>query len=557
MKKNLFTKMFEYKDRSNCNEFILPNNPNNIILEENNINYVFNTLDRNYEFLKTKYNLLINSDINVREFVISTKCNKFNAMLLYIDGLVNSDSINDFILKPLLLKNSITMKENTTKPDGNSKSTLKEVKKFNLEDFIYNSLIPQNTISKETKFEDLIDKVNAGFCALFVDTIATSFCIEVKGIKGRSVSEPITETVIKGSHEGFVENLRVNTSLIRKIVNNENLVIEDLSVGRITKTKVALCYINNLTNDDLVAEVRYRLNNLEIDYLLSSGQLEQLIQDNPRASFPEFVSTERPDCTSSYLLNGKVAILINGSPYAIILPAILIDFLASPEDSNLNYHYANFLRLIRCFAMFFALLLPGLYVAITTYHQELIPSELLFAIVNAREAIPFPILFEILIMESSFELIQEASIRVSSSFSTTIGIIGALILGDAAVSANIVSPILIIIVAFTGICGFSIPNFSLKFSVRIFRFMYIILGYIAGFLGITFGAFVHFAFLCSQTSFGVPFISPYIPFTDTKSIDNLYMPPVWKRETRSSFLNTKQPDSEKHISMKWRKNEQQ
>ena len=291
---------------------------------------------------------------------------------------------------------------------------------------------PQNTISKETKFEDLIDKVNAGFCALFVDTIATSFCIEVKGIKGRSVSEPITETVIKGSHEGFVENLRVNTSLIRKIVNNENLVIEDLSVGRITKTKVALCYINNLTNDDLVAEVRYRLNNLEIDYLLSSGQLEQLIQDNPRASFPEFVSTERPDCTSSYLLNGKVAILINGSPYAIILPAILIDFLASPEDSNLNYHYANFLRLIRCFAMFFALLLPGLYVAITTYHQELIPSELLFAIVNAREAIPFPILFEILIMESSFELIQEASIRVSSSFSTTIGIIGALILGDAA-----------------------------------------------------------------------------------------------------------------------------
>ncbi|MCI8277174.1 MAG: spore germination protein, partial [Clostridia bacterium] len=249
--------------------------------------------------------------------------------------------------------------------------------------------------------------------------------------------------------------------------------------------------------------------------------------------------------------------LINGSPYAIILPAILIDFLASPEDSNLNYHYANFLRLIRCFAMFFALLLPGLYVAITTYHQELIPSELLFAIVNAREAIPFPILFEILIMESSFELIQEASIRVSSSFSTTIGIIGALILGDAAVSANIVSPILIIIVAFTGICGFSIPNFSLKFSVRIFRFMYIILGYIAGFLGITFGAFVHFAFLCSQTSFGVPFISPYIPFTDTKSIDNLYMPPVWKRENRSSFLNTKQPDSEKHISMKWRKNEQQ
>lgn len=556
MKKNLLKKIFEYKE-SNFNEFILPNNSNNLLKEKEDSTTVFNSLDKNYEFLKVKYNLLINSDINSREFTLSTKTQKYNCLLLYIDGMVNSDSINDYILKPLLLRNSITMKENTVSIDSKTRISLKNVKKFNLEDFIYNNLIPQNSISKETKFSELIPKINSGFCVLFVDTICTAFCIETKGIKGRTVSEPVTETIIKGAHEGFVENLRTNTSLIRRIVNNENLVIEDVSIGDISKTKVSICYMKNIANDDLVAEVKYRLNNIKVDYLLSAGQLEQLIKDDPKSLFPELISTERPDKTSQYLLNGKVSILINGSPYAIILPATFIDFITSPEDTNLNYNYANFLRIIRCFAMFFALLLPGLYVAITSYHQELIPSELLFAIINAREAIPFPVFFEILIMEFSFELIQEASIRVSSSFSTTIGIIGALILGDAAVSANIVSPILIIIVAFTGICGFTIPDYSLKFSVRIFRFIYTILGYIAGFLGITFGFFIHFVFLASQSSFGVPFISPYVPFMNTRSVDNIFLPPVWKREKRSSFLNTKQPESEEHISMQWRKNEQQ
>ena len=178
--------------------------------------------------------------------------------------------------------------------------------------------------------------------------------------------------------------------------------------------------MKNIANDDLVAETRYRVNNLDIDYLLSSGQLSQMIKDNPSTPFPEAISTERPDRTSSYLLLGRVAILINGSPFALIVPAVLIDFLTSPEDYNLNYHYANFLRFLRTIALLFALFLPGLYIAITMYHHELIPSELLFAIISAREAIPFPIFFEIIIMEISFELIQEASIRVPATFSTTV-----------------------------------------------------------------------------------------------------------------------------------------
>ena len=262
--------------------------------------------------------------------------------------------------------------------------------------------------------------VNSDFCALFVETLENAICIESKGFKGRSIAEPITEAVVKGSHEGFVENIRTNTSLLRKIINNEKLIIEEVSVGSISKTKVAICYMKDIVNDDLVAETKYRINNLEIDYLLSSGQLEQFIKDSKTTAFPQTISTERPDKTCNYLLLGRVAILVNGSPFSIILPAVLVDFLTSPEDSNLNYHYANFLRFLRLIALIAALFMPGLYIAITMYHHELIPSELLFAIIAAREAIPFPIFFEIIIMEVSFELLQEASIRVPSSFSTTV-----------------------------------------------------------------------------------------------------------------------------------------
>ncbi len=337
-------------------------------------------------------------------------------------------------------------------------------------------------------------------------------------------------------------------------MNNEKLIIEEISVGKLNKTQVAICYLKHITNDDLVAEVKHRLNNLNIDYILSSSQLEQFIKDSSTSAFPQTISTERPDKACNYLVLGRIVVLVNGSPFSIILPAALVDFLTSPEDFNLNYHYANFLRLLRGLALVCALLIPGMYVAITMFHYELIPSELLFAIVASREAIPFPIIFEIIIMEICFELIQEASIRVPSSFSTTVGIIGALILGDAAISANIVSPILIIIVAFSGICAFTVPDNTLRFAIRMFRFMYIILGYIAGFLGIALGFFIHFVILANQSSFGIPFFSPYIPYNDLSENTHLYMEPVWKREKRNKTLNTKKPQLEDDISMKWRDN---
>lgn len=204
------------------------------------------------------------------------------------------------------------------------------------------------------------------------------------------------------------------------MVNNENLVIENIDIGKVTKTKCAVCYMKNITNPDLVNEVKYRLNNLEIDSLLSAGELEQLIVDSNFLGVPEVLSTERPDKATKYLLYGRVVVIVNGTPYGIILPAILVDFLTSPEDTNLKVNFANFLRGLRILAFFITLLLPGMYVALTSFHQEILPTGLLYSILASRENVPFPIIFEILIMEISFELIREAGLRVPSAIGSTI-----------------------------------------------------------------------------------------------------------------------------------------
>ena len=392
-----------------------------------------------------------------------------------------------------------------------------------------------------------------GNCALFVDTLNLAFDIEVKGFKQRSVDKPNNEIVIKGPHEAFVENIRTNTSLIRRIVNNESLIIENLEVGKITKTKCAVCYLKNVTNSDLVNEVKYRLNNLEIDSLLSAGELEQLLVDSNALGVPQTISTERPDKAAKYLLKGRVIVIVNGTPYGVIMPSILVDFLTSPEDTNLKVNFANFLRSLRFLAAFITLLLPGLYVAITSFHQEILPTGLLYSILASRENVPFPVILEILLMEFSFELIREAGLRVPSAIGPTIGIVGALVLGQAAVSASIVSPILIIIVAITGIASFAIPDFSFGFHLRYFRFAFVLLGFMSGFLGIALGLFVYISLICSLRSFGVSYTTPFAPAQNSNG-NGYLLPPIWKREYRPSFIASKQEKDQEKYSMKWKYN---
>ncbi len=547
--KDFINNTFGYKPKNEY-QFTLPDNPEIDTEKYNNTNSdkienIYSQIDANLKYIKTKYNTLINSDIITREFTLNTGSKQYKAFILYIDGMVDSQILNDFVLKPLMLKNKFCNNET-------SKIIVQKGKKSNIANFIQDCLIPQNNIKQQSSFKDIFSGVNSGNCALFVDTLSVGFDIDVKGFKQRSISKPENEIVIKGPHEAFVENIRTNTTLLRRFTNNENLIIENTKVGKITQTNCAICYIKDIANDALVAETKYRLNNLEIDSLLSAGELEQLLTDTNSLGVPKILVSERPDYAVKSLLQGRVIILINGSPYALILPAILIDFLTSPEDTNLKPQFANFLKVVRIISSFFALLLPGLYIAITNFHREIIPTELLFSILSSRQSVPFPIIVEILIMEISFEIIREAGLRVPSPIGPTLGIVGALVLGQAAVSAAIVSPILIIIVAITGMSSFAIPDFTFSFHLRFFRFVFILLGFLAGFLGIGTGLFIYISSLCDLETFGVSYTIPYAPAVNSKN-NGFMLSPIWKREDRATYLATKKEKKQNKISMKWRK----
>ncbi len=583
---NKVLNLFKYEPAQNYN-FVLMGDEQ----EEKNISYkaesnssdykvVFSDLSKNLEYINIKFNTLINSDIVVREFNIYARNKQYSAFLFYIDGMSDSELINDFVIKPLMLRNRANTFEDikdlfSNKTGGSSRTPTpthnlncikndkfqipaKKIKcnvhkkpKFDLKDYIFNCLLPQNDVKQTKEFSDLISGVNSGNCALFIDTLDIGFDIDVKGFKQRSISTPTNELVIKGPQEAFVENIRTNTSLLRRTINNENLIIENIDVGNLSKTKCGVCYLKDIANSSLVAEIKYRLNNLEIDSLISSGQLEQLIEKSNSFGIPQILSTERPDKCAKALYDGKVIILINGNPYALILPSTFVDFISSPEDTNLKPQFANLLKFIRLFAMFITLLLPSLWIAITNFHQELIPTELLFSIVASRENVPFPVIFEVFLMEFSFELIRESSLRVPSPVGSTIGIVGALVLGDAAVSASIVSPILVIVIAITGIASFAIPDFSFGFHIRIMRFAFILFAFIAGFLGIGLLIFVYITILCSLKSFGVPYMVPFAPLINSTG-SSYFVHYEYKRERRPDYLNTKRPASQKHLSMKWK-----
>ncbi len=492
----------------------------------------------NLERMKAVYSIPLNSDIVLREFDITYGCEPVKAFIIFFDGMTDRELINNYILKPLMV--------NTVMP-------LKDVAE-NLEDYIARQLMPHCQLKVEKSYEKVIDEINFGGCALFVDGLTVSFSADVKGWDHRGIEKPNNEIVIRGPQEAFNEVLRTNSAQIRKRLKDQDLIVEDVIVGKVSKTPCSIMYIRDVVNEKLVAEIRRRLEGIRVDYMLDSGVLEQLIEDSTVYPSPQMISTERPDYVSELLVTGRVAIIVSGSPNVLVIPTTFFDLMHSAEDVYIRYPYVNLLRYIRYVAGFLALLLPGLYLAVTNYHHEMIPTDLLLAIEASREKVPFPSLVEILLMEFSFELIREAGVRVPGPIGPTLGIIGALILGQAAVAANIVSPILIIIVAVTGIGSFAIPNYSLAYSIRIMRFAFIFLGAAAGFLGITLGLFLLGIWSTALKSFGVPFMAPLGPRTSNGFRNVMFRAPEWKQENRPDYLNAKRDKKQDHYSMRWKIN---
>lgn len=515
---------FEISSDKNIDSHIVPTLDN-----------VSNDININLAYTKSLFSVPENGDIVVREFDVSVEGELLRGFVICSDGLAGSALINESVLLPLMCLSDMERRH--------GEST---------EDYIYRRLIPHVRLSREKDINKLLKPVNYGNCAVFIDTLSVGFGIDVKAWSHRGVGEPVNETVIQGPHEGFNEMLRANTALIRKTLNTPNLVMETVTLGKTSQTYASVCYLKNVANSSLVEEVRFRLNNIDVEYILSSLNLVQYIEESTYLSIPQIVATERPDRVCNALVEGRVAIVVSGSPQVLIVPTTIFDMATSPEDTYLRFPYSLLIRIVRMAAIVLSLLAPATFLAVMNFHQELILTDILFALSKARSAVPFSSLVELILMELSFELIKEAGIRVPGPVGSTLGIVGGLILGQAAVSANIVSPITIIVVAVTGIASFAIPSYQLSFSFRFMRFIYTFAAAVAGFFGIFTVMFIDTLLIVNTKSFGAAYASPLAPRTKSRIYNLFFTEPIWKGGRRPDYLEPKDKHDSAKISRKWK-----
>ncbi|TYO94708.1 spore germination protein [Desulfallas thermosapovorans] len=502
-------------------------------------------LEQNRQTLAKIFRVPRNKDVVFRSLTIGIDP-PVKALLVFIDGITNSQVQNMAILQPLMLLSGIfvhgTGGETGPRVDTFFKDTFDRAKE---------ALVPNNQVTVTHTYARVAEDVLGGNSALLIDGYNQALLLETKGWQYRSVTTPQVEAVIRGPQEAFTEQIRVNTSLVRKIIHRPSLITEFIKVGNSAPMQCAIMYLDDLANPDLVREVKHRLESVSGDFMHETGLLEQMIEDTPWLLVPQILTTERPDRVAASLLEGQVAILVDGNPFVMVVPCTFFALMQAPEDAYIRWPLGSFVRIIRYLGLFLTLLLPAHYVAIIAYHQEFIPTDLLLAITGSREKVPFPSIVEVLIMELSFELIREAGIRIPGTVGTTLGIVGALILGQAAVAANIVSPILIIVVAVTALGSFAIPNYSFSLTVRVLRFYYIILGSFLGLLGIMVGFFIHLGVTATLKSFGVPFWAPVAPVT-RKGNDYFLRGPQWRQKSRPDYLEPLQIQRQPKKSRGWR-----
>ncbi|WP_462409594.1 spore germination protein [Neobacillus sp. Marseille-QA0830] len=440
---------------------------------------------------------------------------KAHAYVLFVDGFIDSKSVELHGIRQLL--------EDV------------ETERISA-DLLMERVLSLSSVSETSKLDDVVSNVLKANTVLLVDGLTKAIIFDAKGGDRRTVGEPTTESAVRGPREGFTERLRVNTALIRHKVRSNRLKILSKDLGEETNTGIAVLYIDGIAAPELVEEVMKRLDKIKIDGILESGYIEELIEDSAWTVFPQIQNTERPDTVAANLLEGRVAIIVDGTPFVLILPATFWQFFQASEDYYGRFQIYIFLRLLRIAFVFIALTLPGIYVAVTTYHQEMIPTSLLLSIAASREAIPFPMFVEVMIMELSFEALREAGIRLPQVVGQAVGILGALVIGQAAVQAGIVSAPTVIIISLTGISSFTIPRFNMSIAFRLLRFPLIILGSMFGLFGVVLGVLAVLTHLCKLRSFGIPYFWPLAPMS-VKSLKDVFLRvPWWAMDRRPNQL---------------------
>ncbi|MDZ4406740.1 spore germination protein [Bacillus cereus] len=463
-----------------------------------------------------------NSDVHFHKFKIFET--NATAVIIYIEGLADRETL-DGILNGLKL--------------GLVQHSSEQPIKSHLKDFIEKNTMTNYKIIEVTTIEDLITPVMAGAFALLIDGSSKGFIVgEGKG-KVRNIEEPVSESLVRGPRIGFIENLYDNTALLRRYGKNRNLSIINFHVGERSKRELVIAYMQDVVDPNLVEEVKRRIAKINIDDTLESGYVEQLIEDNYLSPFPQVQSTERLDRVLSALFEGRVAILLDGTPFALIVPVTFNMFLQSPEDYYDRWLYGSMARFLRYFTSLVSLFVPALYIAFISFHQGLIPTRLAFSIAATRKGVPFPPIIEALIMEISIEVLREAGLRLPKPIGQTLGVVGGLIIGEAAVQAGIVSPIMVIIVALTAISSFTLPQYNIGMALRMLRFVAMLFAAVFGLYGIILFFFLLLSHLVKLESFGVPYLSPAAPYRLSDWKDFMLRLPLFMMKRRPKLLQTK------------------
>ena len=450
--------------------------------------------------------------------------------LIYLSGLVDKISIEK-ILDALLLERPQVEKTGI-------------VLGGNLQKW-QQSGMPIGEVSQEQAMGAAIRGLLAGKTILVADNCKVALLLETKKWEERQVSEPEVESAVRGPREGFVENINVNLSLIRRRLRHPNLRVERQTIGDLSNTQVMIVYIEGLAPKSVLEELRSRLGRIKLDGVLESNYLEELIADAPFSVFPQVDATERPDRVTAGLLEGRVALLTDGTPFALKLPMVFISYLQAVEDYYQNWILAFWLRLLRLLSLLIALLLPAVYVALTTYHQEMLPTPLAVSLAIQREHVPYPAVVEALAMQIIFEILVEAGLRLPKTLGQAVSIVGALVIGEAAVRAGLISEAMVIVVSATAISSFLFPAYGLSLVIRLLRIPMIILSASLGLFGIFVGIMLILIHLVNLRSFGVPYLTGIAPFVPQSQGDIIMRAPWWKMLRRPKIIGYRDPIREK------------
>jgi len=459
-------------------------------------------------------------DIKTRRLKIRTL--NIEAAVVYIENLVDINIVLEYIIKPLTIESA----------SGPDKTALADP--F---DIIKDSMLSAGAMEVAESYDDIVFAVMLGDTFLCIDGYSKGIVISTKGYTGRSVSDPNIEPSVKGPKEGFVEILGDNLCLIRRKIRDPNLTFEKHIIGRRTKGLVVIAYIRGITKPEFVSEVRNRIQAIDIDDHVDEAKIAHFIVEHPKSIFPQVKTSERPDKVTSALLEGQVAIIIEGLPTVIITPVTLPSLLQSADDYHENAYIASLIRLTRYFNLIVSALFPATYVAITSFHPGVLPTNLALSIASARAGVPFPAIMEAIAMEITLEILEEAGKRLPKVVGQTVSIVGGLVIGQAAIQAGIVSPIMVIVISFTAIASFTIPDYSLNLASRILRIPFMLLATVLGAYGIAIGCLYVLGYLCSLKNMGISYLEPITPYQVRDWKDSFIRTSYGTTEMRPDFLS--------------------